>query len=51
MRQGMPNVSFIACQNSLETMTCSDGKEPVLLENASLMPAEVVTLIKVAEYG
>jgi len=47
----MPNVSFITCQDTLETMTCSAGKEPVLFEKGSLVPAEVVTLIEVAENG
>jgi intracellular sulfur oxidation DsrE/DsrF family protein len=50
-KQGMPNVSFIACENTLEAMTRSEGKEPPLVENAGRVPAGVVTLIELAEKG
>ena len=50
-KQGMPNVSFIACENTLETMTRSEGKEPPLVENATRVTAGVVTLIELAEKG
>ena len=33
-KQGMPNVSFMACENTLEAMTKTEGKEPPLVENA-----------------
>jgi intracellular sulfur oxidation DsrE/DsrF family protein len=50
-KQGMPNVSFKACENTLEAMTRSEGKEPPLVENAARVPAGVVTLIELAEKG
>ena len=50
-KQSMPNVSFIACENTLETMTRSEGKEPPLVENATRVTAGVVTLIELAEKG
>jgi intracellular sulfur oxidation DsrE/DsrF family protein len=50
-RQGMPNVSFIACQNTLDAMTRNVGKTPPLVENAQLVPAGVVRLIELAEQG
>jgi hypothetical protein len=50
-KQGMPNVSFMACENTLETMTRNEGKEPPLVENAQRVPAGVVTLIELAEKG
>jgi intracellular sulfur oxidation DsrE/DsrF family protein len=50
-RQGMPNVSFIACQNTLDAMTRNEGKTPPLVENAQLVPAGVVRLIELAEQG
>ena len=30
-KQGMPNVSFMACENTLEAMTRNEGKEPPLV--------------------
>jgi intracellular sulfur oxidation DsrE/DsrF family protein len=50
-KQGMPNVSFMACENTLEAMTRSEGKEPPLVENATRVKAGVVTLIELAEKG
>jgi hypothetical protein len=50
-RQGMPNVTFDACQNTLDAMTRNEGKEPPLVENAKLVPAGVVTLIELGEKG
>ena len=50
-RQGMPNVSFMACENTLEAMTRNEGKEPPLVENATRVPAGVVTLIELGEKG
>jgi hypothetical protein len=50
-KQGMPNVSFIACENTLETMTRNEGKEPPLVDNATRVPAGVVTLMELAEKG
>ncbi len=50
-KQGMPNVSFLACENTLTAMTRHEGKEPPLVDNASRVPAGVVTLIELAEKG
>jgi intracellular sulfur oxidation DsrE/DsrF family protein len=50
-QQGMPNVSFLACENTLEAMTRSEGKEPALVDNAERVKAGVVTLIELGEKG
>lgn len=47
--QGMPNVSFKACQNTLDAMTKKEGKKPPLVGNAQLVPAGVVRLIELSE--
>ncbi|HET9716778.1 MAG TPA: hypothetical protein VFP60_11395 [Pseudolabrys sp.] len=49
--QGMPNVAFKACENTLEAMTRNEGKEPPLVENADRVPAGVVTLMELAAKG
>jgi intracellular sulfur oxidation DsrE/DsrF family protein len=50
-RQGMPNVSFMACENTLAAMTRVEGKEPPLVDNTQRVPAGVVTLIELGEKG
>jgi intracellular sulfur oxidation DsrE/DsrF family protein len=50
-KQGMPNVAFLACENTLDTMTRAEGKEPPLVENSTRVPAGVVTLIELGEKG
>ena len=50
-KQGMPNVSFIACDNTLHSMARSEGKEPPLVENVEHVEAGVVRLIELAEKG
>ena len=50
-KQGMPNVAFMACENTLESMTKAEGKEPPLVENAKRVTAGVVTLIELGEKG
>ena len=50
-KQGMPDVSFMACENTLEAMTRVEGKEPPLVDNAKRVPAGVVTLIELGEKG
>jgi intracellular sulfur oxidation DsrE/DsrF family protein len=50
-KQGMPNVSFMACENTLEAMARTEGKEPPLVENAERVKAGVVTLIELGEKG
>src|SRR6188768_4514728 len=48
-KQGMPNVSFIACDNTLHSMTRSEGKEPPLVANVEHVEGGVVRLIELAE--
>ena len=50
-KQGMPDVSFMACENTLDAMTRTEGKEPPLVENAVRVKAGVVTLIELGEKG
>ena len=50
-KQGMQNVSFRACENTLESMTKAEGKAPPLVDNAELVPAGVVTLIELGAKG
>jgi intracellular sulfur oxidation DsrE/DsrF family protein len=50
-KQGMPNVSFMACENTLHAMARNEGKEPPLVDNAKRVPAGVVTLIELGEKG
>jgi len=50
-KQGMPNVSFMACENTLAAMTRVEGMEPPLVDNAQRVPAGVVTLIELGEKG
>jgi intracellular sulfur oxidation DsrE/DsrF family protein len=50
-KQGMPNVAFKACENTLEAMTRKEGKEPPLVENAERVKAGVVTLVELGEQG
>jgi intracellular sulfur oxidation DsrE/DsrF family protein len=50
-KQGMPNVSFVACENTLASMTRKEGKEPPLVDNATKVPAGVVTLMELGEQG
>ena len=50
-KQSMPNVSFIACDNTLHSMTRNEGKEPPLVENIEHVEAGVVRLIEMAEKG
>jgi len=47
--QSMPNVKFMACQNTLDGMTKREGKKPALVDNAVLVPAGVVRLIELNE--
>jgi intracellular sulfur oxidation DsrE/DsrF family protein len=50
-KDSMPNVSFIACKNTLDTIAKRDGKVPPLVSNAKLVEAGVVTLIELSEKG
>ena len=50
-KQGMPDVSFKACENTLAAMTKAEGKEPPLVENADRVPAGVITLMELSAKG
>ena len=50
-KQGMPNVTFVACENTLDSMARKEGKEPPLVDNAVRVKAGVVRLIELAEKG
>jgi intracellular sulfur oxidation DsrE/DsrF family protein len=50
-KQSMQNVTFDACENTLESMTRAEGKEPPLVENATRVPAGVVTLMELGAQG
>jgi intracellular sulfur oxidation DsrE/DsrF family protein len=50
-KHGMPNVSFLACENTLDSMARKEGKPPPLVDNATKVKAGVVTLIELAEKG
>jgi uncharacterized protein len=49
--KGMPNVSFKACQNTLDGMAKREGKVPPIVPQASMVPAGVVRLIELGETG
>jgi uncharacterized protein len=49
--QSMPNVSFLACGNTLTSMNRSEGKVPPLMPDVEVVPAGVVTLIELKEAG
>lgn len=48
---GMPNVSFKACDNTLQTMARKEGTMPPLVPSAELVPAGVVTLMELSQKG
>jgi intracellular sulfur oxidation DsrE/DsrF family protein len=49
--QGMPNVTFQACGNTIDGMTKKEGKAPPLVSVAQVVPAGVVRLIELNEQG
>jgi intracellular sulfur oxidation DsrE/DsrF family protein len=49
--KSMPNVSFKACQNTIDAMAKREGKPVPIVEHADHVPAGVVTLIELAEKG
>lgn len=50
-QQSMPNVTFAACQNTIDGMTKKEGKVPPVVAMAEKVPAGVVELIKLNENG
>jgi uncharacterized protein len=49
--KSMPDVSFKACGNTLQAMTKREGKALVIVSQAEIVPAGVVTLMELAEQG
>jgi uncharacterized protein len=49
--KGMPNVSFKACQNTIDSMAKRENKSIPIVEGAEHVPAGVVTLIELGEKG
>jgi len=49
--QSMPNVSFVACGNTLETMKRMEGKEIPLLDGVSVVKTGIVELIDLHRKG
>lgn len=47
--KSMPNVSFIACGNTLETLAAKEDKRPPLIEGVSVTQVGVAALIELAE--
>ena len=47
--KSMPNVSFIACGNTLETLAVKEGKRPPLIQGVSLVQVGVAALMELAE--
>ena len=49
--KGMPNVSFKACQNTIDSMAKRENKSIPIVEGAEHVPAGVVTLVELGEKG
>jgi len=49
--QSMPNVTFEACNNTLQAMSKNEGKEIELLEGVEIVPSGAITLIELDEGG
>ena len=49
--QSMPNVTFVACGNTLNTLERKDGKRPELVPYAEVVEAGVAELIQLDEQG
>jgi uncharacterized protein len=49
--KSMPNVKFVACQNTIDSMAKREGKEIPVVENADRVPAGVVTLMELSAQG
>ncbi len=49
--QSMPNVSFVACGNTIAGMTKQEGAAPPIVEFAEVVPGGIVELITLNEQG
>jgi len=47
--KSMPNVSFIACGNTLETLASKEGRQPPLLSGVTVVKTGVATLLELSE--
>ncbi|TWB04010.1 hypothetical protein [Bradyrhizobium stylosanthis] len=47
--KSMPNVSFIGCGNTLETLAAKEGRRPPLIEGVSVTQVGVAMLMDLAE--
>ena len=47
--KSMPNVSFVACGNTLETLAVKEGKRPPLMQGVGLVQVGVAALMELAE--
>jgi intracellular sulfur oxidation DsrE/DsrF family protein len=47
--KSMPNVSFVACGNTLETLAVREGRAPPLIAGVSVVKTGVVALLDLAE--
>ncbi|WP_063684310.1 hypothetical protein [Bradyrhizobium stylosanthis] len=47
--KSMPNVSFIGCGNTLETLAVKEGRRPPLIEGVSVTQVGVAMLMDLAE--
>ncbi|MCG2643025.1 hypothetical protein ACFPFP_14665 [Bradyrhizobium sp. GCM10023182] len=47
--KSMPNVSFIACGNTLETLAAKEGRRPPLIDGVSVTQVGVAALMDLAE--
>lgn len=47
--KSMPNVSFVACGNTLETLAAKEGRRPPLIEGISVTQVGVAALMDLAE--
>ena len=50
-KQGMPNVSFKACQNTIDNMGKREGKDIPIVAEADRVPSGAVRLIELSEKG
>jgi len=51
VRESLPDVTFMACGNTMENMEKAEGKKIALLPQAKIVPAGVVRLIELQEQG
>ena len=49
--QSMPNVSFAACGNTLDTLELKEGERPKIVPFATVVEAGVVELLRLHEDG